>query len=130
MKYAFSLIELIFAILIIAIISSVAVPKFFNYTNKALTSTIEQDVRTITASIQSHYMMNGSIDKISDSVQINKKYWSIEDTKVTFNDNEKECITIELVSNTIILTINKDNSTLCTDLYTKGIENEVINLIQ
>lgn len=130
MKKAFSLIELIFAILIIAVISSIAIPKLFNISTNATANTIFQDTKTITNSIQSYYMLNGEIDKITDSVNINKKYWDIEDKKISFFDNNNECIVISIEDNTIITTINSNVGDICEELLAKGIENQIINLLQ
>jgi len=130
MKKAFSLIELVFAILIIAVISSIAIPKLFNISSSATVNTIYQDTTTITNAIQSYYMLNGQITKITDSVNINKKYWAIEDQKVTFYDQDKECISIAIEENTINKTISSESGEICDKLVEKGIENQIINLLQ
>ena len=72
-KKAFSLIELIFVIAIIAIISSIAIPKLMNVNTSASVSSIKQDVNTIISSVQSYYLVNGSIAKISDAINLNKQ---------------------------------------------------------
>lgn len=56
MKPAFSLLELIFAIVVLGIIVSVAVPKFLDTRDSALVSTIKRDVNTVINSIQSYYL--------------------------------------------------------------------------
>jgi general secretion pathway protein G len=130
MKQAFSLIELIFAILVIAIITSVAAPKLFDFTNKATVTTITQDVGTIKTSIQNHYAMNGEINKISDSVNLNTKNWDINDTIVTYSDNGSECLTIELNTNTLDITINDNISDICTEIKSNGVITETIELVK
>jgi len=44
MKNAFSLLELIFAIVVIGIISSFAIPKYLDTKNSAVVSTIKRDI--------------------------------------------------------------------------------------
>ena len=70
-KKAFSLIELIFIISVLGIIAAVAVPKLLDSRSSAVVTTIKQDIVTITTSIQSYYMLNSGIEKITDSVNIN-----------------------------------------------------------
>ena len=67
LQKAFSLIELIFVIAILGIIATIAVPKLLNSRSNAVVTTIKQDISTITTAIQSQYMLNGSIDKITDT---------------------------------------------------------------
>lgn len=80
-KKAFSLIELIFVIAVIGIISSIAIPKFLDSRSSAIVTSIKKDISTITTSVQSHYMLNNGISKITDSVNINSSIWTIEDKK-------------------------------------------------
>lgn len=68
MKSAFSLLELIFAIVILGIIVAFAVPRFMDTKDSALVSTIKRDINTAINSIQSYYLLNQKIDKISDSI--------------------------------------------------------------
>ncbi len=75
MKKAFSLLELIFAIVVIGIIASFAIPKYMNTRDSALASTIQRDIVTASTSIQSYYLVNRNINKISDAVTLNKVNW-------------------------------------------------------
>lgn len=70
MKSAFSLLELIFAIVILGIIVAFAVPKFMDTKDSALVSTIKGDVNTAINSIQSYYLLNNKIDKITEAMNI------------------------------------------------------------
>ncbi|MEA1915121.1 MAG: prepilin-type N-terminal cleavage/methylation domain-containing protein, partial [Campylobacterota bacterium] len=60
-KKAFSMIEMIFAIIIVGIIASIAVPKLLGSKDEATVSTIKQDVQTVISSVQTYYMVNGKI---------------------------------------------------------------------
>ena len=120
-KKGFSIIELIFVIAVLGIIAAVAVPRLMDTRGSAIVSTIKQDISTITTSIQSYYMINNKIDKISDSVNINTSTWNVTDLKVTFISEENECISIEIASNKLNVTINQNSSVICEKLYESGI---------
>ena len=121
LKKGFSIIELIFVIAVLGIIAAVAVPKLMDSRSSAIVTTIKQDISTITTSIQSYRMINNKIEKISDSVNINVNTWLVDDLKVKFVSEDKECVTIEIVTNKLNVTIDKDSSTVCQKLYDSGV---------
>ncbi len=127
-KKGFSLIELIFAIIIIAIIASVAVPKLMGINEKAKASTINGDISTIISSVQSYYMVHKKIDKISDSISLNPSIWNISDKEVSFKENTKECIKITVEATSINLTIDESAGSVCKELFANGIRNDIFNL--
>ena len=98
-KKAFSIIELIFMIVVIGIIASVALPKLMNTKNSAVVSSLKQDISTITSSVQSYYLVNNKIDKLSDAVTLNSSLWDISDTQSKYLDNGKLCVTISIANN-------------------------------
>lgn len=127
-KKAFSLLEMVFAVVIIGIIASVAMPKLFDTKNEALISTIKQDVVTVTSAIQGHYMLNRTVDKIADVVSLNNSIWEIEDNKISFNEKESVCLEVILDQYQLEVNINEDVGTICTKLYEKGIVNTIYSL--
>jgi len=122
-KKAFSLIELIFIIAVLAVISSIAIPKFMEINSKAKVSSLKQDISTIISSTQSYYLVNNKIDKISDAVNLNSSVWNITDTQIKYEN----CITINLNTSDIRLVIDSNASTLCNELANEGISNETYN---
>ena len=120
-KRAFSLIELVFIIVIIAIISSVAIPKLMNINSKANISVIKQDISSIISSSQSYYLVNKKIDAFSDALQLNSKIWNITNTKLIYKENNKDCVTIELSTNSIDLSISPSVGDICDQLSKEGI---------
>jgi general secretion pathway protein G len=126
-KNAFSLIELIFVIAIIAVISSIAIPKLMNVNTSASVSSIKQDVNSIISSVQSYYLINGNISKISDAINLNKSVWNISDTIVKYKEGTKTCITITLSTKNIILNIDSTSGNICKKLIDEGIENITYN---
>jgi len=125
MKNAFSLLELIFAIVVIGIISSFAIPKYLDTKNSAVVSTIKRDIATATTSIQSYYLVNNKIDKISDAVTLNEQNWTIEDLKVTYKENENNCVVLEVKKDDdgdkLTLSITPDVGPICKKLNEDGI---------
>jgi general secretion pathway protein G len=127
-KKAFSLLEMVFAVVIIGIIASVAMPKLFDTKNEALVSTIKQDVVTVTSAIQGHYMLNRTVDKISDVVSLNNSIWEIEENKISFLEKDSVCLEVILNQYELEVNINEDVGTICTKLYEKGIVNTTYSL--
>ena len=120
-KKAFSLLELIFVISILGIIAALGLPKLLNSRGTAIVNTVKQDVSTITTAIQSYHLVNGSVAKITDTVNINSQIWTINDTKIEYMSENKSCIKIEIVGKILQVNILKDNSLICQDIYDSGI---------
>ena len=97
MKKGFSLLELVFAIVILGVIASFAIPKYLDTKDSALASTIKRDVNTAINSIQSYYLLNQKIEKITDSMSINETNWTVSDLKLV---DKNSCVTIEVKTTT------------------------------
>lgn len=113
MKNGFSLLELIFAILIIGIIASVAVPKFIDSKDEAKASTIKRDIVSATTAIQSYAMLDSSLTNIDTAIVLSKTNWVVTAGKAVFNDDSgKACVTIEIkdVSDVKSLVIDIDDT--------------------
>jgi general secretion pathway protein G len=93
MKSAFSLLELIFAIVILGIVASFAIPKYIDTKDSALVSTIKRDLNTAVSSLQSYYLLNQKIEKISDVLTINETNWTLSDTKLS---DKNLCLFLEI----------------------------------
>lgn len=131
MKKSFSLIELIFAIVIIGIIASFAIPKYLNTKSKAELSTIKRDIATISTSIQVYYLSNQSIDKITDAVVVNSTYWDISDKKVIYKDGDNDCLSLEIKTDDgtyLQQTITTTAGKVCTELSNNGISTQRFEL--
>lgn len=131
MKSAFSLLELIFAIVILGIIASFAVPKYMDTKDSALVSTIKRDVNTAINSIQSYYLLNQKIEKISDTMNINDTNWTISDLKIT---DKNSCLSLEVKTDsnsvkTIELTIDDTkDTTICKKIQDSGLVSKTYEL--
>tara|TARA_B100001063_G_scaffold241384_1_gene268173 strand:- start:441 stop:848 length:408 start_codon:yes stop_codon:yes gene_type:complete len=125
MKNGFSLLELIFAILIIGIIASVAVPKFIDSKDEALASTIKRDIVSATTAIQSYAMLDSSLTNIDTAIVLSKTNWIVTAGKAVFNDAaNKACVTIEIkdLSNVKSLVIDIDETS--TDSVCEKLEDD------
>lgn len=134
MKSAFSLLELIFTIVILGIVAFFAVPKFMGTKDSALASTIKRDVNTVVNSIQSYYMLNQKIEKISDALNISSDNWTIEDSKEDSKLTDKNsCVSIELKNSTspVSLAVSVDSSKtsdICKKIQDSGIESKTYEI--
>jgi general secretion pathway protein G len=123
MKNGFSLLELIFAIVILGIIASFAVPKYFETKDSALVSTIKRDVATAINSIQSYYLLNQKVDKLSDTMNINNVNWTIEDLKMS---DKNSCLSLEVKTTSGVKTIElavdtTKEATICKKIRDAGL---------
>ena len=127
-KQAFSLVELILVIVILGVIAAVAVPKLFGTKDVAKATTIKQDVSTITSSIQSYYLINNKLNKLTDAVNINTTVWDVSDKKAIFKENGKNCITIEVDSGNLTVDIDEISGELCQKIFDIGVQDRMLNL--
>lgn len=131
MKPAFSLLELIFAIVVLGIIVSVAVPKFLDTRDSALVSTIKRDVNTAINSIQSYYLLNQKIEKLTDAMEISDSNWKVEDLKLT---DKNSCLTIEVktssneTKNIELVVDSTKETTICKKLRDAGLVSKNVEL--
>ncbi|MFY9090038.1 type II secretion system protein [Arcobacter aquimarinus] len=123
MKNGFSLLELIFAIVILGIIASFAVPKYLDTKDSALVSTIKRDINTAINSIQSYYLLNQKIDKLTDTMNLNSSNWTIEDLKMS---DKNSCLSLEVKTTNgiksieLIVDITKE-TTICKKIRDSGL---------
>lgn len=123
-KAAFSLLELIFAIVIIGVIASVAIPKFMDTKADAEAATIKQDINTIVTSVRSYVMVGNSVTTFDKVLTLNKNSWENTDTATTtYKDGDTACVTITLSATQLDVNISADNSgTVCTKIKSLGVE--------
>lgn len=129
MKKAFSLLELIFSIVVLSIVASFAVPKYLDTKDYALASTIKRDIFSLTTSLQSYYLLNRKIDKISDAITLNTTNWEISDKKIVFKEQGETCVNFSVENDKISIEVLKNSSSVCTKLDELGIRTQDIDLI-
>jgi len=131
MKPAFSLLEIIFVIVIFGIVASFAVPKFMDTKDSAQVTTIKRDINTAINSIQSYYLLNQKIDKISDTMTISSDNWLIEDLKIS---DKNSCLSLEVKTatsglKTIELVVDtKKETNICKKIIDSGVVSKTYQL--
>lgn len=131
MKSAFSLLEIIFVIVIFGIVASFAVPKFMDTKDSAQVTTIKRDINTAINSIQSYYLLNQKIDKISDTMTISSDNWLIEDLKIS---DKNSCLSLEVKTatsglKTIELVVDtKKETNICKKIIDSGVVSKTYQL--
>lgn len=128
MKRGFSLMEMIFAIIIVGIIAGVAVPKLMTNSQDATVATIKQDFNLFIQSIQTYYMIHGKIEKISDAVAVNSSNWDLQDLSVEYKEDDKSCLKLIVANDKITTTIDKSAGTVCQKIYDEGIRSNNFDL--
>jgi general secretion pathway protein G len=116
---------------ILGIVASFAVPKFMDTKDSALASTIKRDVDTAVSSIQSYYMLNQTINAISDAVTINQTNWTLDPNNIKISD-KNGCLTLEIITlsniKTLQLNLTTATSSICTKLRATGLVTKTYEL--
>ena len=131
MKKGFSLLELIFAIVILGIIASFAIPKYLDTKDSALISTLNRDITTTVTSLQTYYLLNQKIDKIEDAVSVNDITWTVTDKKIT---DKNDCLSLEIVTDdngtkTIVVLVDAKKTGFCEKVRISNIESHTYELL-
>lgn len=128
-KRAFSLIELIFSLMVIGIVASIAVPKLMDTKDGAQITAVKKDLTTIISSIRSYYMLNDSMSSLNDVITLNESIWKIDGTTATFSDGDSSCLTVSISEKVLSIDIDDTNSgKLCEKLVSSGIIDEEYDL--
>jgi len=113
MKNAFTMIELIFVIVILGILAAVAIPKLSATRNDAVVSKLANNIMTGASEIASYAMSQAETDE-NLSVMSNSIKNMQESGEATLTDNEAkikvgnvdDCIIVKIESNTTTDTLN------------------------
>ncbi len=132
MKNAFTMIELIFVIVIIGILASIAIPKFLATRNDAQTAALATQIKEGTKELISYYVSQGgevnfsqiTNNKTSQIVlnELIHRGWAkvIDDNhSVFYSDKNSKTVCINYYTNGLkikVETNSSDNSTLCNDI--------------
>jgi general secretion pathway protein G len=127
-KRGFTILEVIFVIAVIGIITAIALPRLGSLGSDAKVNVVKQDISSLKSGIQSYYIVHQKIEKISDVISLNPTIWTISDKKVVFKDNDKDCAEIEIVTENLKtklqFKLNNSVSNNCQKLYDSGVRSE------
>ena len=127
MKKAFSLIEIIFVIVILGIIVSFAAPKLMDTKDSALVSTLKRDISTAINSIQSYYLLNQKIEDINDALNISQTNWNVEKLKMS---DKNSCIILEIknILSQVVIDLKIDelkDTQICKKIRDSGLKSHI-----
>jgi general secretion pathway protein G len=126
MRKSWTLIELIFVIVVIGVLTSFALPKFNDTREYATANSIKQDIGAISRAINSYYLIKGDINDISDATSFNDSLWQKDSTglKLDYVISGTSCASIEVdKSNPVSLVVSVDGSShkVCKKLAQLGV---------
>ncbi|PAF52359.1 prepilin-type N-terminal cleavage/methylation domain-containing protein [Helicobacter sp. 13S00477-4] len=128
MRNAFSMIELVFVIVIIGIIAAIAIPRLSITRSDAQYVALQSDIQTVLSAVQSKSLtdditptsLNG--DLIMEVAGLNPTKWIATSTGVRLAkdgsiDNVNNCVMIDFIGNSLEFSIdNTISSALCQKL--------------
>ncbi|MDD6161525.1 MAG: type II secretion system protein [Campylobacteraceae bacterium] len=126
MKKAFTMIELVFVIVVLGILAMVALPRLASSKEDAEITRVRAEIAAIRSAIQTHRGANllaqkgkgypekldeKTIEEITNGTKLNKKYWTL--------GNEGNQLTVKIAGKQATFTYNKDKGSLtCQDSNT------------
>ena len=125
MKKAFTMIELVFVIVVLGILAMVALPRLASSKEDAEITRVKAEIAAIRSAIQTHRGANllaqkgkgypekldeKKIEEITNGTKLNKKYWTV-------NENQ---LTVKIAGKQAIFTYNKDKGSLTCQDSNKG----------
>ncbi len=133
MRNAWTLIELIFVIVVIGVLTSFALPKFNDTKEYATANSIKQDIGAISRAIQSYYMIKGDINDIADATSFNDTLWTKDSAglRLDYTVSGASCASIEVdKSNPVSLVVSVDGSShkVCQKLVELGVRSSTQEL--
>jgi prepilin-type N-terminal cleavage/methylation domain-containing protein len=128
MRKGFTLIELIFAIVIIGVLAAVAVPQFSNLKQNAEASGAVKVAMDVYSSIPSTYvnkvdLEGGTVSGITDLVNVSGKGWSVSGDTATYDDNGGTGATAVAV-----LTLDRTNRNIKLEVDCGNFQDSTTNL--
>lgn len=119
-RAGFTMIELVFIIVILGILGAIAVPKMAASRADAQIVAIKQDIGTILQAVPAYYLSQGKIERISDAVSINQGIWhetnggKTLESLIRFKEDWKGCVEIHLDN------LENENARIWVKLRTGG----------
>ena len=122
MKKGFTMIELIFVIILIGILGAVAIPKLAATRDDAEVAKALSDLRTATSDFIAYYTAKGQFGKISDMTNVSASRWSADvnlTDNPTFITHNEACLQFQIGADgnfTISPVTASPSNTICKSL--------------
>lgn len=141
MRRAFSMLELVFVIVILGILASIAIPKFSSTRSEAEAVSIQADLTQALSAIQREvFVKNLSASAINADLMmqiagLSKSRWIVVGNQIRLNkdggvDSENDCISLEFVNQRdLVLEITPLSSSALCEKLNKTYESKTIPLI-
>lgn len=126
-KTAFTMIELVFVIVILGVLSAVAIPKLTASRDDAKQSAILADYKNIISSISASAMASGNMDDLTSVYSVGGNILSVTSDKLGVGDpsgSGLKCATIDVSSGKDI-NVTIDNTTLNCKLFDREANQEI-----
>ena len=124
MRHGFTMIELIFVIVIIGILAAVAIPKLSATRDDAKISTGAQNVATAITDIGAYYTANGSIGTNWTDMTAVKLDQTTGVSTAHYENGTTDCVTLAITSDGNLTVTTESNS---TDVVCAGIGSRLIS---
>ena len=98
-KQGFTMLELVFILVILGILAAIAIPKISASRDDAKLVAFKSDVSTLTSSFPAHFLAQGQ-GNFSTAVALNTANWVLEEYVINTRlkgDNNSSCITAKLL---------------------------------
>ncbi|MDY5383577.1 MAG: type II secretion system protein [Campylobacter sp.] len=127
MKKAFTMIELVFVIVVLGILAMVALPRLASSKEDAEITRVKAEIAAIRSAIQTHRGANllaqkgngypkaldeKTIEEITNGTKLNKKYWTVS--------KEGDKLTVKIAGKQAIFNYDKDKGRLTCTSSDKG----------
>jgi len=124
---SFTMLELLFVIVIISILASIAIPNLLATKGDAEIVSVKQDLSIGVDAILAHHTLLGDVKDISKVVNFDKNKWTISQNTINKKnlaylyktDDNIECVRLQIINNTIeimIVDFSRNTSDICSKI--------------
>lgn len=123
-KKAFTMLELVFILVILGILAAVGIPKISASRDDAKLVSLKSDINTLKTSFPAYFLSQGK-GNFESAITLSSQNWDISqfNIKTKLQNNNTPCITAKLMKDDSLETTN-ENDIKFLEITTTGIQNE------